>query len=367
MTRMLQKNSQSFPEPEILPFTQIPVDAHGIVMLSSVAIQIAWSHMLWDTGAVSRARYTTPHQVLVGVQELLKLHVNPIAGLRQAGFINGQFTLYGDMPLAIIEASQKLDDIDRFLYVLDEVVAEDGSKSEKIVRRCIENNNVHRPARGACVRVLRRGHETPIVVTFDEAEARKAGLWENSPVWKRYPSRMLLRRAESQALHMAFSDVLNGAAIAEYDAINVPIKKEDLALRDKQMVDQLAQLVSQMKEQQSKKGQGPEGDTKKLDEVQVHDPFANIETRHLRTKINTPEARAEFERRKIEHYARLAREEAEHLQIDAEKESAEAQGEPEAEGHADEAFDHLTEEDLQFMHEDEVAMVHDSALRSIGQ
>jgi hypothetical protein len=63
--------------------------------------------------------------------------------------------------------------------------------------------------------VVKRRDRSPVVRTFSEADAKKAGLWGKAGPWQQYPSRMLQMRARSWALRDAFPDALRGLGIRE--------------------------------------------------------------------------------------------------------------------------------------------------------
>lgn len=164
---------------------------------------------LLRTGAAP-ASFRTAEQVMVALQALKSLQLNPLTGLRQTGFINGSFTLYGDLPLARVRQSSDLELFEEFPYV-----KQDG----KNVRQCFSNNNEDMETYGYCCRVKRCG--MPLKeVCFSQAHAKRAGLWRpsgSSSPWNKYPDKMLKYRARSEALKDCFGDWLAGVGIAEYD------------------------------------------------------------------------------------------------------------------------------------------------------
>lgn len=153
--------------------------------------------------------FNTPEKVLVGMQFALELGLKPLTALRQIAVVNGNPSLWGDMPLSLVMQSGKLQ------YIREYWTDEQGKKI------CAENDNLGAKAYGAVCSVRRVGMEDECVRSFTLEDARVAGLLNKNP-WKAYPKRMLQCRARAWALKDTFPDALNGAPIAEYDYDYIP-------------------------------------------------------------------------------------------------------------------------------------------------
>ena len=119
----------------------------------------------------------------------LEIGLNPMQSLQNIAWINSKPSVYGDMLLALVEASGLLESF-------DEVDPDEALKTG--MARCS---------------VKRRGRQE-ITRTFTKADAETAKLWTKD-IWRAYPGRMLQMRARSWALRDAFSDVLKGLIARE--------------------------------------------------------------------------------------------------------------------------------------------------------
>lgn len=118
-----------------------------------------------------------------------------LTALRQIAVIQGSPVLFGDLPLALVQRSGKLESmVETF---------EDAPGQEK-----------------ATCTVKRFGLEA-ITRSFSMSDARRAGLSE-SQTYKKYPLRMLQCRARSWALKDGFADILAGIGILEYEFNKAP-------------------------------------------------------------------------------------------------------------------------------------------------
>ena len=182
------------------------VDEAGMFVTRNSVELYRVAKMLLATGAAPRS-YSEPEQVVVAIQALKAMGLNPYVSLRQTGMINGSFTIWGDLPLALVRAGGELEWVDEFFFTLQE---------GRYLRQCFDNGNCHEEPYGAVCRVKRTGHPVHESV-FTVEQAMKANLWGKTGPWKQYPDRMLRYRARSGALKDVFSDGLQGVAIKEYD------------------------------------------------------------------------------------------------------------------------------------------------------
>lgn len=127
-----------------------------------------------------------PNKILVGIIAGMEVGLAPFQALQSIAVINGNPSLWGDGALALIQGSGLLLDIE-------------------------ETDN----GETATCRLVRKDRETPIVRSFSNAMAQKAGLLGKAGPWTQYQSRMRQMRARSWAMRDGFPDVLKGIGIAE--------------------------------------------------------------------------------------------------------------------------------------------------------
>jgi len=138
------------------------------------------------SGMTPKAYGNDPNKVFVGILAGAEVGLAPFQALQSIAVINGNPAIWGDGALALVQASGLLEDIEE---------TDDGTT--------------------ATCRVVRRGKETPIVRTFSDEDAKRAGLLGKAGPWTQYRPRMRQMRARSWALRDGFADVLKGLHIAE--------------------------------------------------------------------------------------------------------------------------------------------------------
>jgi hypothetical protein len=157
-----------------------------------IATAFAASRMLppaWDT----------PEKVFFGIQMAHQLGLKPLLAMRQMVPINGNVSIWGDLPLAIVRSSGLLVSIKEYWY--DE-------KGAPI--NWLETPNA--VWAGAYCEVWRKG-SGPKSFAYSIKDAKEAGLW-GKKVWAVHPKRMAQLRARGWLLKDEFSDVLMGVSIA---------------------------------------------------------------------------------------------------------------------------------------------------------
>ena len=143
----------------------------------------------------------TLQQFSVALQALRSMNLNPFASISQCGFINGTFTLFKDLPLAVARATGEMEYFEEFPYVVDPETGE----HKKIG---FSHGNTHMEPTGyACILRRRGGPDCESFFTVDMA--KKAGLWGKPGPWSQYPQTMLMRKARDRVLRSVFADALN--------------------------------------------------------------------------------------------------------------------------------------------------------------
>jgi len=124
-----------------------------------------------------------PADIVLGILVCLRLGLDPIPVLHQLTVVNGKIVMATDAMIALVKAHPDCEDIQE---TFDEAT---------MTATC----------------TIKRKGQSPLVRTFSQQDAKKAGLWnkERSP-WITYPTRMLQMRARGFALRDSFADALNG-------------------------------------------------------------------------------------------------------------------------------------------------------------
>lgn len=155
-----------------------------------------FADMISKSEMVPKAYRGKPADILVAVQMGAELGIKPLQALQNIACIDGRPCIYGDLLLALVQASGQLESLHE--------EQEEG---------------------GAICTVKRRGRE-PVTQAFSLQDAQRAGLTSKDN-WKKYPRRMSQWRARAYALRDAFPDVLKGLAIREEVEDNLIVEVED--------------------------------------------------------------------------------------------------------------------------------------------
>lgn len=171
------------------------------------------------SGMTPKAYGNDPNKVFVGILAGAEVGLAPFQALQSIAVINGNPAIWGDGALALVQASGLLEDIEE---------TDDGTT--------------------ATCRVVRRGKETPIVRTFSDEDAKRAGLLGKAGPWTQYRPRMRQMRARSWALRDGFADVLKGLHIAEEvrDRPEQPEAPQTMRLSSDMLAQQAGVTVEQV-------------------------------------------------------------------------------------------------------------------------
>lgn len=150
------------------------------------------------SGMLSKDFCGKPNNILIAMMWAKNLNIPTVQALQGIAVINGKASIYGDMMLAVVRGSGKLESIE------EKYIGDDPNVPTE------RNTNLT-----AICTVKRVGDKAPFVSTFSIREAQQAGLLGKIGPWKQYPKRMLKMRARNFALRDCFADVLCGVACAE--------------------------------------------------------------------------------------------------------------------------------------------------------
>jgi hypothetical protein len=190
----------------------VEVNDEGKFAANNIEGQYRIAQIFHKSGLVPKA-FDSAEKVLVGMQFARELGLEPLSGLRNIAVVNGQPSIWGELPLKLAYQTRQLEHIEEF------VIDKDYNKI------CLENKNLTaEPWAGVCR--LKRNALPMVEATFTLDEAKRAGLLDKKSPWQTYTKIMLMRRARSQALKIAFPDAIGGAPIAEYDFNYTPTSDE---------------------------------------------------------------------------------------------------------------------------------------------
>lgn len=165
---------------------------------SSLTEAMQMAEMLSSSEMVPKHYQRKPQDTLVAMMMGSELGLNPIQSLQNIAVINGKPAIYGDALLALVQNNPKFGG------------HEESFDDSTMTATCT---------------VWRRGDTKRHTVTFSQADASKAGLWDKAGPWKQYPKRMLMWRARGYALRDKFADVLGGLITVE-EAHDIPAERD---------------------------------------------------------------------------------------------------------------------------------------------
>jgi len=147
---------------------------------------VEFSKMVANSAFVPKEFRGKPAEILAAIQFGFELGVGPMQAMQNIAVINGRPSVYGDLALALVQASGLMEYIEEH-----------------------DDGNV------ATCKVKRRGEPNPHITSFSNADARLAGLSGKTGPWTQYPARMRMFRARGFALRDKFADVLKGLITRE--------------------------------------------------------------------------------------------------------------------------------------------------------
>lgn len=145
----------------------------------------------------------------------MELGLSPLQGLQNVAVINGHPSIFGDAVPAIVDSSGQCE--------LREEWYEVGGARVEGTAADITQGIKDRTLTAVC-RVRKRGKKEPHTVRFSLWEADREGVTDEKrgkDVWRRFPRRMLMRRARRWALSDEFPGVLKGL-ISDDEAHELP-------------------------------------------------------------------------------------------------------------------------------------------------
>lgn len=151
----------------------------------NLAEAMEFAKVIASSDMVPKDYINKPGNVLVAVQTGAELGLKPMQSLQGISVINGRPGVWGDAMWALIISHPEYVD----------------SVEEKTDTSCT-------------ITLTRRGR-SPVVVTFNMEDAKKAGLAGKQGPWQTAPKRMLQMRARAFAARDLFADALKGIKSVE--------------------------------------------------------------------------------------------------------------------------------------------------------
>jgi len=195
----------------------LPVEYHVDVPIVDGKLQPTSLDGLWrvavilsSSGMVPNAYKGKPNDVFVGLSWGLEIGLSHNQSLQAIAVIDGKPSIYGDVGLALVRGSGKLEDIHEFF----------------------EGEFGHDNYTAVC-EIKRKGEKRVHRSEFTIEDAKLMGKW-NKPtqkgydsVWMKHPKRMLKWRARWFALRDVFGDVLKGLGIYEEVRDSIDMEQDD--------------------------------------------------------------------------------------------------------------------------------------------
>lgn len=226
--------------------TAIPIGPDGKVVARDNAELLRLCHALVIGEGVPK-RFDNPTKLFAAIQFVRDLKL-PDTAIRQVAPIEGVMSIFGDLPLALVQSKKELTYFQEKWF----------DKEYNII--CFENKNLTDKIWGSVCLIERSGKGVQsFSFTLDEATQMgkyPAEKWEwvdNKKTGKKIPdpkapwmtaTKMMLRyRARAIALKSLFADSINGVSIAEYDFDEIEPAR-DVTTKPASLNDKVADVLS---------------------------------------------------------------------------------------------------------------------------
>ena len=159
--------------------------------------------------------YDTPEKVIAGYQYASELGIKPMQGFAGIAVINGTPSLHTDLPLALVQNSGLLTQLD------EKLMDEKGNKED----------DPEKIKMAYCYAKRKDDRSYAFTLHYNDIKHLKES--GSRSVWKDYYKIMMLRRCRATVLKFLFPDVLKGMKIAEYDFHRAPDLEKENAIETK--------------------------------------------------------------------------------------------------------------------------------------
>jgi hypothetical protein len=177
----------------------LQTDERGLVLGSTMEERYRVCQLYVKSGMLPKG-YDTAEKAFIGIQYALELGFRdqPLTALKNIAVVNGQPSIWGELPLALVLRSQQLEYIREFFE----------DKDGKQLPDTVSNEGFHA---AVCV-VKRKGFEERRF-SYTQNDRTTLGV---AAIWKQFTKIMMKRKARAIALKDVFPDVLLGFDIGEY-------------------------------------------------------------------------------------------------------------------------------------------------------
>lgn len=164
------------------------------VELKDLSELARFAKMVWESELAPKG-FKNAQAIAAAIQLGAEIGLSPMTAIQNIAVINGRPGVYGDIPLALAQASGELE-------VFEEWFEHKGERVETYPQDADDSTT------GVC-HAKRRG-KMEKTLSFSIAQAKKAGLWGKEGPWTNYPFRMLMWRPRQFVLRDLFPDKLKG-------------------------------------------------------------------------------------------------------------------------------------------------------------
>lgn len=181
-------------------------DEDGVLQGTNFNEQWKIASMMAQSEMVPDAFRGKPAAVLMAMQTAKSRGLNPLTALQSMANLFGRTVAYGELPLAEVFASGKLEKFQEFWI---------DAEGEEIDAR-----NISTPVFGAvCIAKAKNSPQGEVVRIFTLDDAKTANLLDDPKrkTWRQYTKRMLQMRARGWALKDAAPEVTAGIGMPDYD------------------------------------------------------------------------------------------------------------------------------------------------------
>lgn len=179
----------------------IPVEQDGMLVGKTFEDQQRLAATWCASGMVPKS-FDKPAKVLAGMQFAVGLGLAPtISSLRNIAVINGQPSIWGELPLELVRKSGELEEFEEYLI---------GHDQERL-KYVTDWDDIF-----AAVCVVKRKGKPRKEFTFTKFQADQ-GIQGIAKIWQGYYDVMMKRKCRARALKDEFTDILGSRSIAEYD------------------------------------------------------------------------------------------------------------------------------------------------------
>lgn len=213
---------------QLLP-SEIAVNDKGRLVTSTHTELMRYCAVILKGGGVNK-RFETPEQVFAALM-LVREKGLPDSAINQVAIVQGNISLYGDLPLALVQKTNQLSTFREVWF----------DKDYNEIK--FSNKNLNADVFGAVCFISRgKGDVQEFAFTLDDA--KKAGVFPANAMspWTKHTRIMMRYKARSIALKSLFADVISGTSILEYDYDLTEKEIRDVSPKGESSAEQLEQI-----------------------------------------------------------------------------------------------------------------------------